>query len=145
MKYYFYEACFNNDEEDVMVIQSETKLNKGDIVLFNQWNEWYHGSILNPVDTLLGITRHKKAPKVLRFIDIKEYNKENEKDIKKAILLSAMDELEDEIKIKDQRNRLAGKDERYKELLSEFEKLEEPIQIPNMKDDKNAVGDESAE
>lgn len=142
---YFYEVCFNNDEEDVMVIQSETKLNKGDVVLFEKWNEFYHGTVLKQIDTLEGITRHKGSPKVLRYIDIKEYNKENEKNIKKALLLSAMDELEDDIKIKEQRNRLAGKDERYKELLGEFEKLDELIQIPKLNTTDDDKGEESAD
>lgn len=141
MMKYFYEVCFNGGDETT-VVQSEKKLSKGDVVLFDKWSEFFNGTIIQEINTLEGITRHKKSPKVLRYIDIKEYNKENEKDIKKALLLNAMSEIEDDIKIKEQRNKLAGKDERYKDLLKEFEKLEEPIQIPVLKD--NSLGEEES-
>lgn len=142
MKYYVVEIKV---EDESIVVRSEGILNKGDVVLFNQWNEFQHGLVVEEVEELLGITSYKNAPKVIKYLDIKEYNKENEKRTKKALIMSAMDDIEEEIKLKDQRNKLAGKDERYKELFNQLEKLEEPIEIPSIKIDENEKGDEGAE
>lgn len=142
MKYYVVEIKY---EDESVVVRSEDVLNKGDIVIFNQWNEFQHGAVIEEVDELLGVTSYKNAPKIIKYLDILEYKKENEKKTKKALILSAMEDIEEEIKLKEQRNKLAVKDERYKELFSQLEKLQEPIEVPNLKSDDLSKGNEGAE
>lgn len=142
MKYYVVE--FKHENESI-VVRSEWNLNKGDIVLFNHWGDFQNAEVVEEVELLLGVTTYKNAPKVIKFIDIKEYNKENTKKTKAALLLSAMNDIEEEIKLREQRNKLAGKDDRYKELYSELEQLQEPIQVSNVKTDEIVKGEESVE
>ena len=126
---YYYHAIKTNlvGEPKSILVKSEEKVIKKDVVVIEQHEEFFCVIIREPVDKLDALAEENRngvlARKIVCIVPIANYMEEKEKEYKRQVLEEKMQERLKEVQMKEKLQKYAKGDEALSQLLMEYDTI----------------------
>lgn len=138
--FYFTAYCESLDED--YVCKYSKNLKKGDVVVFDACSSFVTAIIKNSLDELDVLLNDYYVKDVIQYIDVTAYKNQKAAMTKKALLKKQLSERSKEVKELECFKKLSGTDPVLKDLLEQFQKLEN---FGKESDDKEIEGEEKGQ